>query len=749
MHKNLLLGALLCGSLSMYAEKKPLDHSVYDQWKSIGETSLSKDGSYVLYQIKPQEGDASLVIDHLSDNNRILIERGHTGIFTQDQEYAICLIKPYFSEIREAKIKKKKADDMPKDSLAIVSLKTGKTEKIPAVSSYKTGVSKTPLLAFSTEIMLAATDTTQQAKKKKPKKEKALIIRNLKTQQNDTLLKVSQFILSHDGTAIAAIAKGDSLTKNEVYTYHLEKPGFKLAASGQPLYTKLSFSKKNNQLAFLASADTSILTTKRCDLYHVKKGGDKAERIISSTTPGMAAEWGISEYTTPYFSKDEKRIFFGTAPVRQLKDTTLVDFETARLDLWHYAEALIPPMQLKLKERELKRSYLAVTNLAEKDSFLQLGNEKLKSIQLADEGNALYAFGEDSSPYDISIQWLGSATPADIYRINTVTGEKNNVAKKIAGSVQISPAGKYIYWFDIMKGQYYACDVISGQTRCLTEGLEVKLFDEENDTPGEPREYGIAGWMANDENILVYDYYDIWQLDPKGIKKPVNITAGTGRKNNTVLRMVELDKEKRFIGPKDRLLLQALDKQSKQRGFYTLQLGKNMLQKRIIDGYSFNQVRKAKEKDIYVYQKANFNTSPDIYVTSDEWKSEKKLSDINPQMSEYLWGTPELYHWTTFSGKPAEGIIYKPENFDPTKKYPVLIYFYERVSDNFYNYVAPSPSRSIINISFYTSRGYIVFTPDIRYTDGEPGESAYDYIVSGAKELAKNSWVDSAKMGIQ
>ena len=751
MYKNLLLSLLFCGSLSAQAEKKPLDHSVYDNWKSIGESVISDNGAYTLYQIKPQLGDTKLVIEHLSSGRRIEIERGHSGMISKDNQYAVCLIKPAYADLRQAKIKKKKADDMPKDSLAIIQLTTGNIEKIAQVTAYKTGTQATPLVAFLTKIEQAApTDSTARTKKKaKPTKEKTLLVRNLLSNRTDTLPKVTQFSVSYDGTALAAIAKGDSISKNEVYTYALNQPAFRKVASGQPFYSQLSFSKSDNQLAFIASADTSVLVSKRCELYLSAPAGQPAVCLIDTATNGLAAGWGISEYASPQFSPDGKRIFFATAPVRQLKDTTLVDFETARLDLWHYAEPLIPPMQLKRKDRELRRSYLAVTDARKSDKMIQLADESMKSVMLPSEGNGEFAVGEDSSPYDIAMQWLGSSTPTDAYVVNTRTGERKLIGREIAGSPLISPAGKFIFWFDVVKGHYFVYDTSAHTTRCLTEGMEVKFFDEEYDMPGEPREYGFAGWLANDKGFLVYDYFDLWQLDPTGNKKPVNLTAGEGRKTNTVFRMVRLDREKRFIEPTDQLVLQTLNKTTKQQGISTLQLGKNKLQHRVGGEYSFNSVHKAKSKDIFVFQKANFNTSPDLYVTTNKWKSDRKISDINPQMKDYLWGTPELYHWTTFSGKPAEGIVYKPENFDPAKKYPVLIYFYERVSDNFYNYVAPSPSRSIINISFYTSRGYVVFTPDIRYTDGEPGESAYDYIVSGAEALAKNPWVNSQRMGIQ
>ncbi len=246
----------------------------------------------------------------------------------------------------------------------------------------------------------------------------------------------------------------------------------------------------------------------------------------------------------------------------------------------------------------------------------------------------------------------------------------------------------------------------------------------------------------------MYDAYDIWKLDPSGTNAPENITKNVGRQNKTTFRYIKTDPESRFIKKGEKLLLSAFDNISKKNGF--LVLNGNKKSDLFFEEYTYSNLAKAKDKDVYCYTKGNFNTSTDLYVTTDLWKSDKILSDINPQMKDYNWGgTAELISWTTFDGKPSEGIVYKPEDFDPDKKYPVMIYFYEKHSDNLYQYFSPAPSRSIINIPFYCSRGYIVFTPDIQYTDGHPGKSAYNSIISGVEELAKNPWIDKSNMAIQ
>ena len=79
----------------------------------------------------------------------------------------------------------------------------------------------------------------------------------------------------------------------------------------------------------------------------------------------------------------------------------------------------------------------------------------------------------------------------------------------------------------------------------------------------------------------------------------------------------------------------------------------------------------------------------------------------------------------------------------------MIVYFYERNNQTLYNYIPPTPTPSRLNISFFVSRGYIVFVPDIWYKNGKPGQSAYDYIVSGTRAIVKLGFVDSTKLGLQ
>jgi dipeptidyl aminopeptidase/acylaminoacyl peptidase len=175
---------------------------------------------------------------------------------------------------------------------------------------------------------------------------------------------------------------------------------------------------------------------------------------------------------------------------------------------------------------------------------------------------------------------------------------------------------------------------------------------------------------------------------------------------------------------------------------------------------SFQGFLKAKKSWTMSWLAGSYDHPYDVYVAGPAGADSGKtgspiagpaqcLSHINPQQADYNWMTVELRHWKMFDGKTSEGLLYKPENFDSTKKYPILFYFYERDADNLYNYQSPSPDRAVINIPYFVSNGYLVFDPNIYYKSGQPGEDAYNSVISAARYLSRFKWVDTTRMGLE
>jgi dipeptidyl aminopeptidase/acylaminoacyl peptidase len=421
-------------------------------------------------------------------------------------------------------------------------------------------------------------------------------------------------------------------------------------------------------------------------------------------------------------------------------------------------------VQLYRLQRDLQTNYLAVYHV-DKSLLKQLASEEIPTVVQTDEGDGDRFYAITDFGNRVESQWTGN-TKKDIYAIDVVTGEKKLVKKELLGVVTpqyVSPTGNHIMWYDSKAKNYFAWD--GETTRNISAGVKLPLWNEEHDSPSDPPPYGVMGWHEGDSAVYVYDKFDAWKLDPDGKTPPSNLfDKRSGRKDKIVTRYIRTDPEKRFITYGESLLVRRFNEENKKAGysiFVPLLTNFHMAQR--LSNYSYGIPVAAKNNGTMIFTRESYITPPDLYLVADTqttydspaWGDheigfgEIKLSSINPQQKNYNWGTAELFKWKTFTGKPSEGIVYKPEDFDPNKKYPVIIYFYEELTDGLNSYIPPTPTASRVNISFFVSRGYIVFAPDIKYTIGHPAKSAYDYVVSGAQALAKNKWIDAANMGIQ
>ncbi|MDD4159120.1 MAG: prolyl oligopeptidase family serine peptidase [Proteiniphilum sp.] len=731
-------------SASLFSQKKPLDHSVYDSWKNIVGTTVSDDGKIIAALIAPQEGDTTLFIRDLSANRTLMLERVNRYRLSSDGKWTVGLIKAPFAERRQARIDHKKGDEIPKDSFVIIHNQTFAVEKIANVQSFKTAAQSFTHVAYSITL---PKDTL-----KKEKPIEALILRNIATRREDTLRYAKEHLFNKQGNVFAVAIepeKKDSSDVRGVLFFDLNREEQQQISTDKRTYRSLSFDEPGTQLVYLSTRDTSKVEQQVFDLRYFTNGADSARVIADRNASGLPEGWIFNEYASPTFSKDGRRILTGAVPKQEPKDTTLVDFEMAGLDIWHWQDPIIQPQQLAELSRERARTYTGIIDPAHPNRFTPLATEEMPYAAVSDEGNGRYALLWSDLPYLLESQW-DISSKYDVWVMDLEENRLHRVGNPVNGKPLLSPMGSYLLWWDATQQHWFVYNNHDQTLRNLTEDIPVSFRDEKHDTPSSPGPYGIAAWGEKDEYLLLYDAFDIWKVDPQGKAAAVNITRHAGRSDSLTFRYVQTDPEERFIEPDHLLLLSAFDNKSKERGYYTLaQKGSQPLKKRVMEKFTYTSVTKAKEKELYLFEKSNFHTAPNLYMTSDVWKSTEKLTDINPQMNEYNWGTAELFSWTSFTGVPLQGILYKPEDFDPAKKYPVMIYFYEQHSDDLYRWFTPAPSRSVINIPFFVSRGYLVFTPDIRYTVGHPGMDAYNAVVAGAEALAKNSWADRERMAIQ
>ena len=760
------------------AQKKPIDHTVYDNWKSISSPSISKSGNYIYYAIVPQEGDALAILKNNKNQSLLEIPRGSNLKLTDNEKFLISTIKAPFKEVREARIKKKRPDDMPKDSLLVFDILNNKTTKFPAVKSSQVARKANNYVAFMSEIVLPnpkkedKADSTKKEEVKKeviaakdstnnrrpsPKKEKTtpvLHVLNLNSGDTSQILKADNFYWSDNEQYLLFTRKGegkDTLNEAGLYIYDLATKSSKKISNGKGTYKSFRFDDQNQQLGFLAEKSPEKALQKEYKLYYYTPKQDSAYIIADKNSSGMPEKWNVSGDGFINFSKAGNRLFFGLAPIARVRDTSLVDFETAKLDIWHWQDDYLQPMQLVNARRDMSRNYTALINLAGNRAILPLSDDTFNRISLTGDADNEWALATSDADYRIETQWSGGSK-SDVYLVSILTGKNKLVIKNLSGMAMLSPTGTHVIYFNRENANWYSYDIQKESTTHLNEGLAISFVDEENDVPALPGPYGLAGWSNDFKNIYLNDRFDIWKLSLDGKHKSM-LTKGKGRENQITYRYVDIsrddDPRKRatIIDEKKAIYLTGFNKTNKYNGYY--KLDKKGPQEIWAGPFTYRMLSNSEKLDQVIYTKEDYQKSPDLYLLSN-LKNETRLSDINPQQANYNWGTAELVKWKTPKGYEAEGILYKPENFDPNKKYPIIAYFYEVLSDGLYTYQPPAPTPSRLNIPYFVSNEYLVFAPDIRYETGYPGRSAEEYINSGMHYLARNNaWVDSTKMGIQ
>jgi len=301
-----------------------------------------------------------------------------------------------------------------------------------------------------------------------------------------------------------------------------------------------------------------------------------------------------------------------------------------------------------------------------------------------------------------------------------------------------------VYGYSPVDSTWIAYNIASKKRVDLTKGKV--FYNELNDSPTHPRSYGIAGWTENDEAILIYDRYDIWKFNPD---TGVSSKLTNGREHKITYRYVKLDNEERFIDSNEKWLLTTFNETNKHSGYYEYNPKSNTGKQLLSGAYSYSRPTKAQFGKNLIFARQSFQEFPNIRLSELSFKKQVVISDANPQQSEYNWGTSELVTWTSLDGKELTGMLIKPENFDSNKKYPMIVNFYEKSSNGLFRHRAPSEGRSTINYSFYTSRGYLIFNPDVYYRTGYPGESAYNCVIPGITSLIEKGFVDKDHIGAQ
>lgn len=744
----LLLAVFLLPAFSQL--QRPLTINDLAKWNRITEKIISNNGELAGFVIEPWEGDSSIELYEIKKDKKTFFKSSSGIAFTADSKFLTFTIKPTLEETRELKLKKTKRENMPLNMLGIYDIQKMTTDTIMRLKSFRLPAKWSSWIVWQCEPAITTKEKDKTVKKESEENGYHLCIRNLSEGTTDTIKFVTGYILAQEAPVLLCSTTGDDKNLSAgVIMINLEKKTRNELFIKDVNYKQLSLSKKADQAAFLISSDNKKDKTGNNWSLCYWNGSGKATIVAEKGNPGIPAGWIINENYPLTFGEKSRRLFFGTSPEFKLKDTTMLDEEKPNVDIWHYAEGKLHTVQVIDKERDLKRAYLAVYHNDLKRT-VQLGNTDMPLVQLIDKGDAAKVLALSNLPYELEKMWESSPVRYDIWLIDIISGTPKKLKTNIRANIRPSPAGKYIYWYNYTDSSFYSYDIKTEKEFRLTNPRTIICYNELNDVPNIAPPYPTAGWLKDDNAFLIYDRYDIWSLDPSAKNEPVNLTLN-GRKNRVTYRLININYDKEYIDPSEMQYLSAFNEVSKESAFYRINLQKPGNPEFLTGGnYSLGTPVKARNADAVIFTKETFELFPDYEISDLSFSKSKRLTDANPQQKDFLWGSsPELLTWFSLDGKEIKGLLYKPAGFDPSKKYPMIVNFYEKSSDEMYRHRIPEPHRSTIDYHYYTSNGYLVFNPDVHYVDGYPGQSAYNCVMPGIMHIIEKGFVDEKHIGAQ
>ena len=701
----LLLSLLSSAALWAAGDKKPLDEKAYSDWYYLSKEAISSDGKWISYEQRNLDSARFLM---LYGNNRTdTIVNGRGGAFSPCSRYFLYRIETKKSQ--------------PGSACFIKTLGENKT------TGFRNAAQVTFLPAKKTVVQIL-----------RPHKKAGTDITLFFPETNDSvrLEGVAQYKYAPDYGNILYAKAGDTCG---CWRWHDIAAG-----TGRevplPAGVKISmscFSGDLSEMAILYKAGTEY----KIDIFSLPSFKKKAslDDLTGKLPQGYHITGGKLE-----FSACGSYLYFkaGRKPLKTAD--TVRTGKKVMYDLWKWNADFIPPAG-KRGNREPGSDFCSCHIKSGK--VLALTTAEIPFLQFPSGEKEDMTIAFSNLPY-LHLDGIEPGDLYDTYLVNMRTGRQTKVLEKRYYYPSISSDKKYIVWFEPEEKGWLGMDTQTLEKVNLTGGIDDIFYNDELDMPMHATHWGSPGWSEKGHFVYLNSKYDIWKIDASGKEAPVCITAGKGKREKIVFRFIKTSESQRYYREDELTHFTAFSPETKKAGYYLRRMNGEFTPLLFTD-HSYSGITFSPGKKFCLFRKQSFTEYPDIYRADAGFNRVVKVSDAARQQKAYNWGTSELTEWTDFNGKRVRGILCKPENFDPSRKYPMLVYFYEKKSDELHKYRIPAPVGTVINWVYCASNGYLVFIPDIEFTPGEPGESSYNAVVSGVKYLADTCpFVDKENIGL-
>ncbi len=725
------------------------------KFEDITSSAISSKGNWIIYSVAPDRGDGHVVAQSINGSTSYTLPTASRPMISSNEQWIAAR-----RDVALA-VQLKDSKKAPKAGLYLLSLDDGSVVEYDSVSSYEFS-NDGKWLAFRQ----LETEKVQNLKSKNRLLGTPLHLNDLSTGDVHTMRFVTDFAFDSLSNYMAYTVVDTSDSENGIYVMDLASKQFEpVEKRVHGVFSNITWEPKSSDLAFTVATYDEQYNRSDADLRLWDSSRKSLRTLVSAED--IADGYALRTRNRLVFTHDGQRLFFG------LRDRDMVDLETndnsdadaaesetdasddaidiydvdaivgdRGLDIWHVEDPLIKTQEIVTWNRRKNHLYTAVVHFERKESWTQLADKSMPNISISH--NQGHVLGSNDQPYQREITWDGSYS--DWYLVNLKTAERTSLLSRYGSRPQLSPTGAFVVWYADKHWNLFR--VIGGASQNLTASMVVPFYNEDHDYPSDVPGYGVAGWTQNDAHILIYDKYDIWSFDTKS-GAASSLTAGEGRAEKQIFRVLDLDRENAPFTSGQSVVLSSYHDLKKNFGFYSATIGSQGVRVLLEEDKKFTFVAKASESDAILYKREAYDEFPNLWVAEDvSFESVKQHTSLYTDLKErWNWGSAELVDWLSTDGTYMQGVVIKPDNYDPEKTYPIMTYYYRFFTDRLHDFNEPKTNHRPV-FAQYVSDDYVVFLPDVRFEIGRPGFAATKSIVPGIQKLVELGIADPDKLGL-
>ena len=716
---NLIIFGIFSPLSGQQKQTGPIEPEDYGKWESIVSGELSPTGQWLAVQVSRVNEKNELQIHRLKDGKVITVKSASNPTFSKDGEWIAYTLEATEEGDSSASHKE----------VGYTHLSTGKSKIISDIQSFSFSGRTDHLLAKRYPVGEDDSFST-------------VIVQNLSEETAVTFADVTESSWQVSGDLLAFATEGGGVT-NSVQLYDPELGVLHSLDTSTWQYSGLQWRDGSEDLAFFRSmthdslpyAKQTIVVCTQLDTNSNCNGLDQ------SPIAEISAEYEIVSYRPITWSEDGSSVFFGVKPSSEMNlvstDDTVSkpDFEKVEVEIWNSFDRRVIPEQKRDSLEDRQRTDLAVWHLDE-NLFIVLTDQSLENPRVHARGKIVTA--TDQSAFAFSSMF--GRPKEDVHVIDPSSGKRLTTVGGISFPWQVSPTGKHLSYF--RREAYHIVDLSSGIESTISSAAITDFNNREFDHPVEEKPpFGFGGWSKDGQSIIVYDKYDIWQLDLAGSTKKLT----NGSTNQIIHRYINLGDEEWIDLEKD-LYFSLRGEWTLNHGFARFQNG--TIETLRYEDNNLSRLSKATETDVYAYIAQDFDDPPDYFVSNPSLRETKQVTNINKFQDDYDWGRSELIQYKNHRGKQLQGALFYPASYDPSQTYPMITYIYEKRSQTAKQYTVPS-ERSYYNWTVWTSLGYFVWQPDIIFDARDPGISSTQTMELSIQAIInKDVGVDPGRVGL-